>query len=236
MGNQIAVRGREVYSLLAGNIAMPFHYSIDLVHVYNADAHNVLKVAFTHDTIDDEYCVNHISNIKRKKLNIKKIAMKSNDFHDEQCCVCNTDGELLCCDTCSLVFHLCCLRPTLNAIPDGKWSCPYCNYESNANNDLKTKYKTSIIEMIYLSKLLTPVTTTTTSNKSVTNNAVTIAKTNTSRFNHQVDIVSISKVANKFVLKQNSGTSMTDCKFTDLVKSDTRYGCKLLFCQYKQMQ
>jgi hypothetical protein len=48
------------------------------------------------------------------------------DGSNENCEICNKEGNLLCCDTCSLVFHLHCLRPKLDFIPDGPWSCPYC--------------------------------------------------------------------------------------------------------------
>lgn len=50
----------------------------------------------------------------------------SADGHDESCYSCGTGGELLCCDTCSAVFHLHCLWPKLTAIPKGAWSCPFC--------------------------------------------------------------------------------------------------------------
>lgn len=60
----------------------------------------------------------------------------SKDAHDESCYVCDAGGELLCCDTCSLVFHLHCLSPKLATIPKGKWSCPYCiaNVINNETN------------------------------------------------------------------------------------------------------
>ena len=35
-------------------------------------------------------------------------------------------GELLCCDFCNLVYHLECLDPPMEQIPDGKWECPEC--------------------------------------------------------------------------------------------------------------
>ncbi|KAJ1428067.1 the 2nd Phd domain from Mi2b with C terminal loop replaced By corresponding loop from Wstf, partial [Ochromonadaceae sp. CCMP2298] len=48
------------------------------------------------------------------------------DDHNEVCEVCDKGGDLLCCDTCSLVFHVRCIRPKLGAVPKGKWSCAYC--------------------------------------------------------------------------------------------------------------
>ena len=46
--------------------------------------------------------------------------------HNDECDVCETGGELLCCSTCTLVFHLTCVRPKLEALPDGDWECPHC--------------------------------------------------------------------------------------------------------------
>ncbi|XP_077994749.1 PHD finger protein 21A-like [Glandiceps talaboti] len=50
----------------------------------------------------------------------------NNDGHDDICAVCKQSGELLMCDTCSLVYHLGCLDPPLTSIPAGIWMCPKC--------------------------------------------------------------------------------------------------------------
>jgi len=55
----------------------------------------------------------------------------SDDGHNELCEVCSQGGELLCCDTCSLVFHPACVRPALkyeSGFPSAKdaWSCAHC--------------------------------------------------------------------------------------------------------------
>ena len=40
---------------------------------------------------------------------------------------CNDQGgELLCCDSCTLVFHLHCLSPKMVKVPSGTWHCPFC--------------------------------------------------------------------------------------------------------------
>eukprot|EP00301_Raphidiophrys_heterophryoidea_P009275 c13649_g1_i1.p1 GENE.c13649_g1_i1~~c13649_g1_i1.p1 ORF type:complete len:280 (+),score=73.68 c13649_g1_i1:77-841(+) len=48
--------------------------------------------------------------------------------HGAECEVCNAGGHLLCCDTCSLVFHLKCVRPRLGSFPEKAevWSCAVC--------------------------------------------------------------------------------------------------------------
>ncbi len=47
--------------------------------------------------------------------------------HNDLCEVCNTGGELLCCATCNLVFHMGCVRPRLKVLPPDDWSCAYCD-------------------------------------------------------------------------------------------------------------
>lgn len=42
------------------------------------------------------------------------------DGHNFECEVCDLGGELLCCDTCTGVFHLKCHRPPLKGVPKGK--------------------------------------------------------------------------------------------------------------------
>ncbi len=49
-----------------------------------------------------------------------------NDEHNEVCEVCDRGGDLMCCDTCTLVFHMPCIRPKISSMPKGSWSCPYC--------------------------------------------------------------------------------------------------------------
>lgn len=56
-------------------------------------------------------------------------SLDSTDFldqHNDLCEVCNLGGELLCCSTCNLVFHLSCHKPILKQEPPDHWSCAYC--------------------------------------------------------------------------------------------------------------
>jgi hypothetical protein len=38
--------------------------------------------------------------------------------HDDACAICEQGGEILCCDTCNLAFHLRCLVPPMVRIPE----------------------------------------------------------------------------------------------------------------------
>eukprot|EP00743_Colponemidia_sp_Colp-15_P009048 GILK01009873.1.p1 GENE.GILK01009873.1~~GILK01009873.1.p1 ORF type:complete len:1268 (+),score=334.16 GILK01009873.1:244-3804(+) len=55
------------------------------------------------------------------------------DMHNTLCQTCGKGGELLCCDSCTLVFHLGCLDPPLTDPPSGSWSCPFCVDEQQAD-------------------------------------------------------------------------------------------------------
>ena len=50
----------------------------------------------------------------------------SEDEHADFCQTCKDGGELLCCDFCPLAYHLSCLTPPMDRIPDGDWRCPRC--------------------------------------------------------------------------------------------------------------
>ncbi|CAM9374070.1 unnamed protein product [Ectocarpus sp. 8 AP-2014] len=51
--------------------------------------------------------------------------------HNDLCEVCSHGGDLLCCDTCSLVFHTKCHRPELKEVPAGDWNCQFCVADSS---------------------------------------------------------------------------------------------------------
>lgn len=57
--------------------------------------------------------------------------------HDDFCRVCRNKGELLCCSTCPAVFHLTCLTPSLESVPQSNWACPLCVVEQEMYGDKK---------------------------------------------------------------------------------------------------
>ncbi|XP_008292777.1 E3 ubiquitin-protein ligase TRIM33-like [Stegastes partitus] len=48
------------------------------------------------------------------------------DSNEVLCAVCQTGGELFCCNKCPKVFHLTCHVPTLLKSPSGEWFCSFC--------------------------------------------------------------------------------------------------------------
>jgi hypothetical protein len=81
----------------------------------------------------------------------KEHSAKKGDDHNEECEVCEKGGDLLCCDSCTLVFHLKCIRPKIMSIPKGKWSCAHCVSDGVGTGDTE-KAKNALIMMGRLSR------------------------------------------------------------------------------------
>ena len=65
------------------------------------------------------------------ELNSFHVGKKSDEpvpepVHNSVCDVCGEGGDILLCDTCTLSWHLTCLDPPLDEVPEGMWSCPKC--------------------------------------------------------------------------------------------------------------
>ena len=58
-----------------------------------------------------------------------EIVEDEDDEHMEFCRVCKEGGELLCCDSCNSAYHLRCLDPPLEEVPEESWTCPRCACE-----------------------------------------------------------------------------------------------------------
>jgi hypothetical protein len=52
--------------------------------------------------------------------------------HNSQCEVCNNPGKVICCSTCTAVFHLHCVRPIITEYPPDNWRCSYCLAECDS--------------------------------------------------------------------------------------------------------
>lgn len=46
-------------------------------------------------------------------------------------------GDLLCCETCSAVYHLACVDPPLEEVPDDDWLCSVCRAHQVSSVDLQ---------------------------------------------------------------------------------------------------
>ncbi|XP_069386789.1 nucleosome-remodeling factor subunit BPTF isoform X11 [Paralichthys olivaceus] len=61
------------------------------------------------------------TNIAREELMSEGVVA-----YDDHCRVCHRLGDLLCCETCSAVYHLECVKPPLQEVPEDEWQCEVC--------------------------------------------------------------------------------------------------------------
>ena len=50
----------------------------------------------------------------------------------DECEKCGDGGDLLCCDGCIRAYHLECVDPPLEEVPEGEWFCPKCQEEKKS--------------------------------------------------------------------------------------------------------
>ncbi|GFR88529.1 nucleosome-remodeling factor subunit BPTF-like, partial [Elysia marginata] len=56
----------------------------------------------------------------------EEILNEGNIHYDDHCRACHKLGDLLCCETCSAVYHLTCVEPPMQEVPEDDWLCSVC--------------------------------------------------------------------------------------------------------------
>ncbi|XP_061191322.1 nucleosome-remodeling factor subunit BPTF-like isoform X2 [Saccostrea echinata] len=56
----------------------------------------------------------------------EEIMNEGNIQYDDHCRACHKLGDLLCCETCSAVYHLACVEPPMEEVPEEDWVCTIC--------------------------------------------------------------------------------------------------------------
>lgn len=67
-----------------------------------------------------------VSSKPRSKPRPAPQIVPQDDGSEHACHYCGEGGRVLCCSYCPLVFHMDCLVPPLESVPDGMWACPSC--------------------------------------------------------------------------------------------------------------
>lgn len=65
----------------------------------------------------------------------------------EICAAGHCEDKIILCDRCDKGFHLFCLSPPLDDVPDGEWICPHCISRDNDNLFFKTGSQMTFREM-----------------------------------------------------------------------------------------
>ena len=91
--------------------------------------------------------------VKRQRKNVTALPRLdssdlygSMDLHQSACYSCGYGGSLLCCDTCTLVWHLECLDGRMKTVPVDRWSCPICVLEQRTDeNQVEPTCKSTVM-------------------------------------------------------------------------------------------
>ncbi|KAL8143153.1 hypothetical protein V2J09_016185 [Rumex salicifolius] len=80
----------------------------------------------------------HSSAKRQKTATLDQLSSKKkgNDGYYYECEICNLGGNLLCCDSCPRTYHIDCLAPPLEGVPNGKWDCPSCNQKNESSEPI----------------------------------------------------------------------------------------------------
>ena len=79
---------------------------------------------------------------------------EADDGLDDHCAICGQRGLLVCCDLCSNVYHLACVR--LTEVPEGDWKCPDCLNPPNRNRPQRAAAWTGPLKPIVMPGSRTP--------------------------------------------------------------------------------
>jgi len=93
---------------------------------------DIIRETMPHKSISDlvQYYYGEWKFTKARKV-WRDSCTKRKDYHDDVCYTCEIGGDLICCDTCHLAFHLDCCEPKIemsdltNGTP---YSCKFCMY------------------------------------------------------------------------------------------------------------
>lgn len=56
----------------------------------------------------------------------EELMSEGNIKYDDHCRACHKLGDLLCCETCPAVYHLACVDPPMEEVPEDEWLCSVC--------------------------------------------------------------------------------------------------------------
>jgi len=108
-----------------------------------------------HYPIDDDFEDLSLADLITLRRLEKKKGKEEEDAtkvkHNDLCETCGKVGELLCCSTCNLVFHLSCTRPKLTEMPADDWSCAFCitslDLAKNHSKQVQQKARLAVCEI-----------------------------------------------------------------------------------------
>jgi hypothetical protein len=82
--------------------------------------------------------------VRRGSKKMSNLQDDEDSGEPEVCAECGFGGEVICCDSCPLVYHLLCLRPPRTRVPRGTWYCPECVNPSKKRRQQKNASKAKV--------------------------------------------------------------------------------------------
>lgn len=92
------------------------------------------------ETVLVQYYVWKMEKSKEYKATKRK---RKHATESDWCEICDDGGSLLVCDLCRRAYHLECLNPSLEKVPEGRWYCTHCTMMSPTQTGSPKKQSTS---------------------------------------------------------------------------------------------
>ncbi|XP_077068150.1 nuclear body protein SP140-like protein isoform X2 [Siphateles boraxobius] len=77
--------------------------------------------------------------IRKRVLEPHTVDCDQEDLNDDVCFVCDSEGDLVCCDECPRAFHSHCHQPAVDENSPGQWSCTFCVIKNMEDSSRKTQ-------------------------------------------------------------------------------------------------
>ncbi|KAK7175187.1 hypothetical protein R3I93_002174 [Phoxinus phoxinus] len=77
--------------------------------------------------------------ITKRVLEPHTVNCDQEDLNDDVCFVCDSEGDLVCCDKCPRAFHSHCHLPAVDEDSPGQWSCTFCVIKNMEDSSRKTQ-------------------------------------------------------------------------------------------------
>ncbi|KAK7167326.1 hypothetical protein R3I94_001652 [Phoxinus phoxinus] len=77
--------------------------------------------------------------ITKRVLEPHTVNCDQEDLNDDVCFVCDSEGDLVCCDKCPRAFHSHCHLPAVDGDLPGQWSCTFCVIKNMEDSSRKTQ-------------------------------------------------------------------------------------------------
>lgn len=68
----------------------------------------------------------HYRLLKTVSCEERLLRLLESEHETDACAICGDGGNLLICDGCEGEYHMGCMRPALQVVPEGKWECDEC--------------------------------------------------------------------------------------------------------------